>query len=1024
MTRIFLTIAFLSHLIVFAQTSEKYNSDYVDYYRAEELFQKEQYGAARMEFRKFMDSYRKSEDPMFLKASYYEAISALELYNNDAVGLLEQFNKDYPESIYRKDIYFRLGKFYYYKKDYEDALVWFNQLSSQDIEEEDREEFYFKIGYSNFKLEHFETARDAFYEAKDGATQYAKPSLYYYSHIAYQSQKYETALEGFLKLEDDEKFGNVVAYYIAQIYYLQGKYELVTQYATRVTAEGNVVNENDMNHLIGDAYYRIGKFEEAVPYLEQYNKSSKTTRDEDYSLGYAYYKSGKYDKAIRLFDNVTNEEDSLTQVAFYHIGECQIKLDNKVSARSAFQQASRIDADPIVQEDALYNFAILSYKLDINPYDEAVEAFEQYLTAYPNSDRREDVYQYLVNVYTSTNNYEKALASLDKLPNKDIKLKSAYQLIAFNQGVGRFQKSDYTGAISSFKLVEKYPIDPAISGKALYWTADANYRLKKYDEAISGFKASLASPSQSSELKAQANYNIGYSYLEKKDLSKAIDAFRNYTQSLEAKGQKKADAYLRIADSYYSSKQNELAVEFYKKTISMNEGYEDRALFYMAKTYGYMNGKLDDKISNLLDIINNYKQSSYMQEAIYEVAISYKSDGRFNQAMKYFKMIVADYPTSSLVVDARLSLADIYGKQGNIAKAEEEYRAILTESGSDQEICKLAAQGLIDLYTINAQPEKIEQLATQYACVQIDPSEQENLYFGPALEAYNDSTKSEKIRLPDAISRFEKYLEKFPNGRYENESKNYIADAHFRLGNVDQAMTIYAEVLQGPNNTFTELAAERASKYAFNNGDYQNAINYYKKLEQISSAAEVIFNSQVGLMRSYFLVENWTNSSLYAGKVLSSSKINSEIKVEAYYAQGMSNFYLKDYLKALPALEWLDKNNTTFRGAEAKYTIAEIYYSQMDYVKTESEITALLKRKPADNYWIAKGLILRTRAYMVQDRLVEAEQTLKSVREHYKVPDDGIKTEADALWNELMQLKDAPKNITPPTNPIININGQ
>ena len=89
-------------------------------------------------------------------------------------------------------------------------------------------------------------------------------------------------------------------------------------------------------------------------------------------------------------------------------------------------------------------YAILSYKLDINPYDEAVEAFEMYLKKYPNSERRDDVYQYLVNVYMSTNNYKKALASLDKLPNKDVRLKTAYQLIAFNQGVEKVSKSQFS----------------------------------------------------------------------------------------------------------------------------------------------------------------------------------------------------------------------------------------------------------------------------------------------------------------------------------------------------------------------------------------------------------------------------------------------------------------------------------------------------------------------------------------------------------------------------------------------------
>jgi TolA-binding protein len=99
-----------------SQTTEKYNSDYENFYRAEELFQKEQFGAARKEFRYFMDGFNYPNDPLFIKAAYYEGVSALELFNNDAVTLLENFIRNYPESIYSEGIYFRLGRYFYQKK--------------------------------------------------------------------------------------------------------------------------------------------------------------------------------------------------------------------------------------------------------------------------------------------------------------------------------------------------------------------------------------------------------------------------------------------------------------------------------------------------------------------------------------------------------------------------------------------------------------------------------------------------------------------------------------------------------------------------------------------------------------------------------------------------------------------------------------------------------------------------------------------------------------------------------------------
>jgi hypothetical protein len=45
---------------------------------------------------------------------------------------------------------------------------------------------------------------------------------------------------------------------------------------------------------------------------------------------------------------------------------------------------------------------------------------------------------------------------------------------------------------------------------------------------------------------------------------------------------------------------------------------------------------------------------------------------------------------------------------------------------------------------------------------------------------------------------------------------------------------------------------------------------------------------------------------------------------------------------------------------------------------------------------------------MLNDDLFQAEQTLKSVIDFYPDSNDGIQSEANDLWDELMQLKNPP----------------
>ena len=59
---------------------------------------------------------------------------------------------------------------------------------------------------------------------------YKAPATYYTAHINYEKGNHETALIGFKKLENDENFGKVVPSYIAEILFLQGKYDELNAY--------------------------------------------------------------------------------------------------------------------------------------------------------------------------------------------------------------------------------------------------------------------------------------------------------------------------------------------------------------------------------------------------------------------------------------------------------------------------------------------------------------------------------------------------------------------------------------------------------------------------------------------------------------------------------------------------------------------------------------------------------------------------------------------------------------------------
>ena len=762
--------------------------------------------------------------------------------------------------------------------------------------------------------------------------------------------------------------------------------------------------------------FQKGAYASAIPYLAKYNSRSATSIEMDYQLGYAYFKTGAYQKCIPLLDKATKRKDELAQKAYYHIGESYLRLEKYAVARSAFEQAYLAEIDNKITEDALYQFAVLSYKLDLNPYNEAVVALEKYLNEYPNSTRKDDVYQYLVNVYATTNNYVKALESLDRLPEKDYKLKSIYQLIAFNAGVEQFLKSNYNGAQSYFNMVGKYPVDPRLTSKAKYWNGDADFQKKSYAAAILKFRQFLSLPGGTKNLKADAYYNIGYAYLQIRDTIQAIDNLKLYTQQGPSDSHKLADAWMRIADGYYATRQNQEAIKAYQEVLTIRSGYEDQALYYLGKTHGYA-GETQNRIVALEEILSKHPASQYVQMSILEIALSYKLREQYDKALSYYTRYTNEYPTAGNIIEAELQIADIYFKKNDLTMSESLYTDILNKNaGLDRRFCIEGGKGLLAIYIQQKKPEKISSMKAKYPCTEVDSNEEEDVFYSTAIEVYNDSNYR------DAIPQLEKYLDKYPNGKYSTEFTYFMANCFENLDDSPQAIVLYRELLERPTNGYTEFAAIRVSKYLYNNGQNEDAYSYYKQLEKISSNPEVLMNARIGIMRTSFILSNWTEANIYASKLLNGYELDSKIALEANYSKGMANYNLNSYEAALGSLIWLADNTTTKMGSEAKYYSAEIYFKQEDYESTEATIREIMKRKPAHNYWVAKALILKAKLGMLTDDLFQAEQTLKSIIEHYPEKEDGILMSANQLWDELMQIKNQPKEVEDEEQPIIDIN--
>jgi len=979
------------------------------YRDALELFDHEKYVPAKEKFEQYLLLNTDAQSEFRVNAEYYKGISALYLFHKDAEFLLERFVRDHPDSPHVRGVYYELSTFTYKKKNYKRALEWFQQVDPRDLSEKQRTVFYYQRGHSRFETEDFANARTDFAEVKGISGDYRQPATYYYSHISYEMGDYQTALDGFHYLDNDPNFKPIVPYYITQIYYKQGKYDQVLAYAPAVldsAASQNTKRLPEIARLIGDSYYRKDRYTEALPYLEMFHEKtdkSERSREDFYQLGYTHYRVNNYTKALDAFNECVKEDDELHQMASYNMGDCYLKLDQKPYARSAFEEASEMNHNLEVKEDAMFNYAKLAFELSYNPFHEAITAFEQYLENYPNSPRREEAYEFLLNVYMKSRAYEKALASLDKIQNKDARIKEAYQTVAYNRGVELYQSDDLVNAKKFFDKVATYPINPLLNAEAKFWKGEIAYRNEKWDEAKTFYSEFLSEPGAfNSEYYGLGNYGYGYTRfkkalaahgeLKKNLFAEANSNFRKYADASGTKDPKKLnDAYLRIGDCYYVAKSYNQAIAYYDKSAEMGVGMRDYAMFQKALSYGF-DGQLDKKAWVLKSLLADMPDSKYEVDAKYEMAKTYLSQDRLSESKTYYDDILKNHPGSQYVKYSLVDLCLIYVKQDNKQKVKETWNRLKKDYPNDKvlkDAYALVKNTLIDDADFVNDVEEIDVL-------DVSDNELENDVFTAAKGYALDGDCN------TAITRLTDYLAKYQPALNAIEANYYLGNCYFDKGQTDKALSAYNFVITKPLSDYTEESLVAAATINYNNKNYQQALDHYADLENVALMTTNKLEAQIGIMRCSYFLGDKTYAKQYADKVIANANTPQDIKYTAQLWRGRIAMDVAEYDAAKSDFKEVIKKGGVM-AAEAKYNLALIEYRQAMWKNAEKEIFELVDKYASFNEWKYKGFLLLADTYVGMEDYFQARATLNAIKEN--VTEQWVLDEANAKLAQLDQLE-------------------
>ncbi|MCF8331919.1 MAG: tetratricopeptide repeat protein [Bacteroidales bacterium] len=964
-----------------AQKTAAFQSPDALYKSAYELFQKQKYGVAQEQFTEVTEMIDAPSSLLRSNAEYYAALCALELFNEDAEEKLTRFIEDHPEHSKVRTAHFQLGKYQYRKNRYRHAIRSFQLVDVYDLNSEERDEYNFKLAYSYFMSDNNDEATNYFYKLIKKDNKYHDPANYYYGHIAYEKGNYETALESFNKLLDNKIFKPILPYYITQIYYQQKKFDKLLEVAPGLLKDATEKRKAEIARLIGDAYYKTDRFDESVPYLEKYHELTRRslTREDHYQLAYTYYRIKKYEKAISHFDKVTTMEDTMTQNAYYHMADCYLKTDQKKFAYNSFLSAYKTDENEEITKDALFNYAKLAYELSYDPYNEAIRSFQKFIDEYPESDRLDEANSYLVKLFLSTKNYKSAFEALESIDQKTTNLKIAYQQIAYYRGVELFNNQRIDAAISMFEKSRKHNYSKALYAKAIYWTAEGQFRKGKFQDAISNYKNfQLTAGAFRLDFYNESNYNIGYAYFKLSQHENALVYFRKFLNNKDESDEQKMinDAMLRKADCYYAEGLYSEAIDTYDQVAGLNMSDKDYALYQKAIAEGVI-GKYELKTKTLTKLVEEMPNSAYADDAAYELANTYLILDNNQKALRYFNTVINNYPNSSHLVKSMQKKGLTYYNTDNYDLALNTFKNIRKQYPGTKE-SKEALVSIRNIYTNINQLEKFFKYAKENAITLTD-SDRDSTLFTAASNLYMDGD-CEK-----ATTSLKKYLRQFPKGIFALNAHYYLADCYYRNGNMDQAGSHYKLIADTSVTNYTEKSVLRLAKIYYENENYPEALTYYKKLERISDFKNNKLEARKWIMRCQFKLKNYKQALIASRKLIQTDKASDDWINEAYMTIGKSSLKLDSTSTALKAFQYLTEELQNEMAVEAKYLMAETEYEQGNIKKSEDLLFEIINQVPSYDYWIAKSFILIADLYTQKGNIVQAKATLRSIIDNYKL---------------------------------------
>lgn len=706
----------------------------------------------------------------------------------------------------------------------------------------------------------------------------------------------------------------------------------------------------------GWSLLNLGEYKESLKYYDEVINSTSEKEWKAKALAQLYRIISL--KKLNEIEQVKKELSALTVQSNYpflaqaliELGQIFYEEKDFSNARKALEKADREAQEPVTTVRA--KILLGATYLELLLWDKAV--FE-YREAYNMASNTPEIF----------------------MPEKRFYMQEA----KLKEGIALVQNQKSNGAIAALSNFVANGEKDTRLGEGLFWLAEAYYRSDMLTNSIQTCE-SILDKGLVNERKEEVLYTLGWSYFRKKNFNQSSKIFDRMISEYP-KTKLAAEVLSRQGDGYYMVKNYVKAAEAYSRASKVNESSdESQYAAYQLCHAQYRAGKLEPAITSLLEYVRKYSRSSLAPNAMYLIGWIRFQQKRYNEAVDNFRYLLEAYPQSGLVARSHYAIADGYFNQSSYEKAMKEYKYVI-DNYPNSDLAPEAMRGVQQCLVLLGRDDEAVEIINNFT-----EKNQDSPFFRDFKEkAANILFDNRKYK--DAISEYEKIIQKYPDSQKNAESIYWIGKSYASMGNTAEAESSFINLQKKfpksdeaplgmlenalmqkklsdvrkadsillslgklyPENSVAPQAAFERAVMKHGIGDTSNAIYIYYFVADSFPNSEYSVEARYRIAR-YLKNKDLNDSARKEYLVLADTKGNPEIASESRYRVG--EIYLRDN-KPDSALIHFEIVKEKFSGMEDWFSLSllslgEIYEGKSMKDKAMEIYNAILSLRPDDDF--------------------------------------------------------------------------